>query len=126
MDINIDLLLEEQRAMHVWLDQLTTRLPLNDPALTPIAMCLGATLSAIEEDRRRLRLRLSPSQAVLVEKELSDARLGLVEPGTHLHRALFYVRGMIRHELTKDGHYIPQHDPSVRIETGLTFKPKGE
>lgn len=121
MLFNFDINLEEQRALHAWF------------TLQPDAQVfekLHAALLKMKPEDRRITIKLEPDAAKAIEAVLTNARISATyDEGSHinnLHRILSYIRGMLRHELAKRGHMIPKHDPSVRRETGLTFKPRGD
>jgi hypothetical protein len=79
---------------------------------------------AIRENQRRLTLRTGPVGGRDLERLIRDEDLSNMKEGSHEHRAMLYVRNLLRHDLAKRGYYEPQHDPRARIDTGLTFRPE--
>lgn len=98
--INFDLLPEEQAAVLAWL--------VSDRTFTmdvgPRKLFEALTKVAQSPDQRRITIRFEVQQALELAGLISDRMLGALAPGSHTHRALGYIRGMVRHQLAKEGH----------------------
>ena len=117
--VNFDLLPEEQARLIEWFVMDRTRTMDVGPR-----KLFEALTKAAGTDQRRLVIRFEVQQALELEALIADETLGSLEGGSHIHRALDYIRNMLRHELAKAGHRAPTHEPARRIDTGLTYERK--